>query len=119
MQGSVGWLCPKCGSVISPYDQTCAKCAPVRYVPGTITLAGLSGTYTFGGSFSGGTIFAAPAKTDAQKLAEAKADRDKYKRKAEKYSAWADKLIEFYEQLNELTEELDELTNEPDEIEDD
>jgi len=112
MQGTVGWLCPKCGSVVSPYETACAKCAPA-----TSPYLG-SGSYTFNlGNVTFGTVYAAPEKTAAQKLDEAQKARAEAERKAEKYSEWADKIITFYEQLNDLTEELDDLTNEPDEIE--
>lgn len=104
--GTVGWLCPKCNTPVSPSETTCPKCAPQPSIAiGTIV--------------GYGTVYAAPPKTDAQKLAEAKADAAKYKRKAERYSEWADKLITFYGQLNDLTQELDDLTDEPDEIESD
>ena len=98
MQGSVGWICPKCGAIISPYDQTCAKCAPKPTI-GTYT--GWSGTITLGGVDFGkmfstsGTVYAAPAKTDAQKLAEAKADA----------ADWRDKFERVIEAMREVIEE--------------
>lgn len=98
-QGTVGWLCSKCSTVISPYETACAKCAPVsgiRYGPGTVSIGGLSGTYTFGGMLSSGTIYAAHPKTDAQKLDEAK-------RKATK---WQGRYESLFEQLQELVEQF-------------
>lgn len=122
-QGSVGWLCPKCSAIISPYQATCSTCAPSAGL-GFGTKSGpmytfTSGTFSFRGISAGGTVVMAPPKTDAQKLEEAQSARVKAERRAEKYSTWADKVITFYERLDELTQELDDLTDEPDRIEDD
>lgn len=118
MLGTVGWLCPKCGAVISPSEKMCWRCTPVVTVHGVGTYTGWSGTI-MPGSFSSGTIFAAPLKTDAQKLEEAQNALAKAERKVKSYRDWADKIEDFYFQLNKLTETLDDLTNEPSEIEDD
>lgn len=94
--GSVGWICPKCGVIISPYETSCAKCAAKP----TITMVS-------------GTVFFTPQLEEAQRAL------DKSNRKLNRYNEWADKIVDFYGRLTELTEELDDLTDEPDEIEND
>ena len=103
MQGSVGWTCPKCGIIISPYQETCKTCVPpMKTYSGTLSLGGMTysglGTITLGGSFGGmssGTFYAAPPKSDAQKLAEAKADA----------ADWRDKFERVIEAMQEVIEE--------------
>ncbi len=104
MQGTQGWVCPKCSTVYAPWESKCSKCSPaymglgsISGWPGTITLGGpsykfTSGTITFGSS---GTVYAAPPKSDAQKLAEAKADADD----------WRDKFERLLEAVREVIEE--------------
>ena len=89
MMGSVGWTCPKCGVIISPYQETCKACAP--------TIKTYAGTWQLGGvTYSGlGTLTAAPPKSDAQKLAEAKADA----------ADWRDKFERLLEAVQEVIEE--------------
>lgn len=100
-QGTVGWLCPKCSAVISPYEAACTKCAPVS---GFSTVVGWSGTLSLGCISLGyspsyratsGTFYATPPKTDAQKLAEAKADA----------ADWRDKFERVIEAMQEVIEE--------------
>lgn len=102
-QGTVGWLCPKCSAVISPYEAACTKCAPVvNKYSGTIALGGLTysglGTISFGSwdfGLGSGTVYAAPPKSDAQKLEEAKADA----------ADWRDKFERVIEAMQEVIEE--------------
>ena len=100
MIGSVGWTCPNCSAIISPYQTTCAACVPTikPYITfGNTTYNGLSsGTITFGGSFSSGTFFAAP-KPDP-KDAKLKEWRD-----------WRDKVVELRDELDELIEEVEDM----------
>lgn len=92
-QGTVGWLCPKCGRISSPYQTSCGCCAPIS---GLGTITGWSGTLTFGNYLgTSGTIYATPPKSDAQKLAEAKADA----------ADWRDKFERLIEAVQEVIEE--------------
>jgi len=97
--GSVGWLCPKCGRISSPYQAVCSICVPTI---GAGTYTGWSGTITPGGtSYSGlshGTFYAAPPKTDAQKLEEARQESNR----------WREKYESLVEQLQELIETDDD-----------
>ncbi len=103
MFGSVGWTCPNCKAIISPYETTCKACVPVKSYTGAWQLGGVTysglGTITLGGYnpqfFASGTVYAAPPKSDAQKLTEAKADADD----------WRDKFERLLEAVQEVIEE--------------
>ena len=101
MIGSVGWLCPKCGAVCSPYEQTCKACAD-KAISGFGTKTGWSGTITLGPisniryegvNIMSGTVYAAPPKTDAQKLEEAQKALQAAKKKAVYWEKQWDKLF--------------------------
>jgi hypothetical protein len=72
----------------------------VRYGPGTITIGGLSGTYTFGGALSYGTISVNPRS-------EVKPDPKDAKLK--EWRDWRDKVIELRDELDELIEEVEDM----------
>ncbi len=105
MLGSIGWTCPKCGIIISPYQETCKTCVPIKSYSGTVSMGGLTyrgmGTITFGGFSSSGTFFAAPPKSDAQRLAEAKADADDWREKFERLIEAMNEVIEKHQDDDE------------------
>ena len=99
MIGTVGWTCPNCKAIISPYQETCKACVPpMKTYSGTWALGGVTysglGTITFGSISTSGTVFTVPAKTDAQKLAEAKADADDWRDKFERLIGAMQEVIE-------------------------
>ena len=98
MQGTQGWICPKCNTVYAPSEAKCLKCSPAAFGYGTYT--GWSGTITLGGDWKigtgvMGTVYAALPKSDAQRLAEAKADA----------ADWRDKFERLLEAVQEVIEE--------------
>ena len=94
--GSVGWICPKCSVIISPYTAKCPNCTPILTI-GAGTYSGWSGTITIGGMTSSGTIYAAPPKSDAVKLAEAQADAANWRSKFNRLLYAVQEVIGEYE----------------------
>lgn len=98
-QGTVGWLCPKCSTVVSPYQATCTACcvSVMRGYAGTFSLGNITysgmGTISLGGSL--GTMYAAP-KPDPKDV------------QLREWREWRDRVVEIRDELNELIEEVED-----------